>query len=397
MNLHSVKRELAAIFLKLGAISFGGPVAHIALMESEFVSRRQWLSRQEFLDLVGAVNLIPGPNSTELAMAIGHRRAGNPGLWIAGACFILPAVCLVLLLAAFYVRFGQSPLPRAIFEGIQPVIIAIIAQALAKLAPTAVKSTLTALIAGAALLLIAFGSNEIAVLALAGLLGLLVTRQHAPQSTLAPPPPKQAPAQPEESTTSENPEDTARPPHAPLIVMAALPVAAPALSLFWIFFKIGAVLYGSGYVLLAFLRAELVPAYLSDAQLIDAVAIGQMTPGPVFTTATFIGYQIAGLSGALAATVGIFLPSFLLVGLLTKVVEALRHSLLMRGFLDGVNAASFILMAWVSFLLARTALVDAFSVAIALASLAALLRTKWNSAWLIGAGALLGAVRLALA
>lgn len=393
MNSYSIKREVAAIFLKLGAISFGGPVAHIALMESEFVSRRNWLSRQEFLDLVGAVNLIPGPNSTELAMAIGHRRGGNAGLWIAGACFILPAVCIVLILAAFYGRFGQSPLPRAVFEGIQPVIIAIIAQALAKLAPTALKNTLTFVIAGAALLFMALRFNEIAVLALAGLMGLVISRLHPHQSTLTATPPAPAP-----DTLGESTSDDRKTSNAPMLLLATLPpIAAPPISLFWIFLKIGSILYGSGYVLLAFLRAELVPKYLSDAQLIDAVAIGQMTPGPVFTTATFIGFQIAGWSGALAATIGIFLPSFLLVGLLTKVVETSRHSILMRGFLDGVNAASFVLMAWVSGLLARAALVDVFTVGIALVSLVILLKTKWNSAWLIFSGALLGALRFALA
>lgn len=394
MNDHSIQRELAAVFLKLGAVSFGGPVAHIALMEDEFVSRRAWLSRQEFLDLVGAVNLIPGPNSTELAMTIGHRRGGNAGLWIAGACFILPAVCIVLVLAALYVRFGQSPWPRALFEGIQPVIIAIIAQALAKLAPTALKNTLARIVAAAAMILVGLQWNEIAILALCGLAGLTVAWLRASQSTLNAD--NEAPKvlwTPDKTVTKDSDSSSA-----PLILLAAtLPASTPVLSLFWIFLKIGAILYGSGYVLLAFLRAELVPQYLSDAQLIDAVAIGQMTPGPVFTTATFIGFQIAGLSGALAATIGIFLPSFLFVGLLTKVVDRLRDSVLMRGFLDAVNAASFVLMAWVSLQLARTALVDVFTIAIALIALAALLRTKWNSAWLVGAGAVLGALRFGLA
>ena len=391
MTQTSRLRELAAIFLKLGAISFGGPVAHIALMEDEFVSRRGWVTRQEFLDLVSAVGLIPGPNSTELAMAIGHRRAGNAGLWVAGACFILPAVCIVLALAAFYVRYGQSPLPRAIFEGIQPVIIAIIAQALAKLAPTALKNALAWSVAAIALISMLLKLNEIAILFGCGFAGLIVSQLRTRQSTLETNKSPKVLSAPNES--SERKPDL---PVAPLFLVATLPHApTPVLSLFWIFLKIGAILYGSGYVLLAFLRAELVPQYLSDAQLIDAIAIGQMTPGPVFTTATFIGFQIAGLSGALAATIGIFLPSFLFVGLLTKVVEKLRHSPLMRGFLDAVNAASFVLMAWVSFQLARTALIDAFAIAIALASLTILLKTKVNSAWLILAGALLGALRFA--
>jgi chromate transporter len=373
--------ELARIFLKLGLISFGGPAAHIALMEDEFVSRRGWLSRQRFLDLVGAVNLIPGPNSTELAMHIGHERAGWRGLWVGGMCFIAPAVVIVLTLAALYGQFQQQPLLRAIFYGVQPVIIAIVLQALWKLAQTALKDGLTwgiALLALAAAA--ATGLHEIAILAVAGAVGIalgLQQRSKTDQSTLE---------------TEEEPTPEQKMP----AVWLMMPFAATSLSwqLFWIFLKIGAILYGSGYVLLAFLRAELVPHYLSDSQLIEAVAIGQMTPGPVFTTATFIGYQIAGTSGALAATAGIFLPSFLFVGLLSLVLDKLAQSSVMRRFLDAVNAASLALMAWVSWLLGRSAIVDVITAIIAVLALGLLLCTKINSAWLIAGGAVFGVLRL---
>lgn len=382
--MHPLTR-LARLFLWLGAISFGGPIAHIALMQREIVERRGWLSRQEFLDLAGAMSLIPGPNSTELAMALGRRRAGTPGLWIAGVCFIAPAFCIVLALALSYARIGQHPLPRALLYGVQPVVIAIIAQAGWKLAPTACKDWPTRAIAAVAFALaVARVAPELAILggaALIGLaLGVLDARRFKSQAQVL----AEAPQASEEPSGGQA--------GAALIFVGA-GVSAASWSLFWSFLKIGSVLYGSGYVLLAFLRVEFVPKYLSDAQLLDAVAIGQITPGPVFTTATFIGALIDGPSGAIAATVGIFLPSFLLVGWLLRVLEKLQDSVVARRFLDAVNAASLALMAAVAIELGRAAIVDWLSATIALASLLVLWRTKWNSAWLIAAGALAGAAK----
>jgi chromate transporter len=373
---HNRLVELALIFLKLGVISFGGPAAHIALMEQEFVERRGWLTRQKFLDLVGAVNLIPGPNSTEVAMYIGRERGGWLGLWIAGLCFICPAVFIVLMLAAFYGSFAHEPLLRSVFYGVQPVIIAIVVQALWKLMQTALKDALTWMIAIATLLVVALTNfNEIAILFAAGAIGFastLFSKRNA-QSTCEAAAPSTLHAD-----NAERHDESRRVPAIWFLIPAS---SGLSWQLFWIFLKIGAVLYGSGYVLLAFLRAELVPKYLNDAQLIDAVAIGQMTPGPVFTTATFIGYQIAGTSGALAATAGIFLPSFLLVSVLSLVVDRLAQSPLMRRFLDAVNAASLALMAWVSWLLGRAAVVDAATLLVALLTFTLLMRTRINSAW----------------
>ncbi|HVF10622.1 MAG TPA: chromate efflux transporter [Abditibacteriaceae bacterium] len=377
-------RELAALFLRLGATSFGGPAAHIALMEDEVVTRRQWLSRQEFLDLVGATNLIPGPNSTELAIHIGKLRAGWPGLIMAGAAFILPAVLIVLALAWAYERYGALPQMRWLLYGVQPVVIAIIAQALWKLARTALKGVFPVAVALLSIALVAAEINEVAVIALAAGIGLvagwMTSRRNRNESTPAP----------------EDVDPMTAPPRSvPAIILfgGSAVLAAPTVwSIFLVFLKIGSVIYGSGYVLLAFLRADLVERlhWLSDQQLVDAVAVGQMTPGPVFTTATFIGYQIAGVPGALAATLGIFLPSFLFVGFLSLVMAQLRDSPVARVFLDAVNAASLALMATVTFQLLRIALMDARTVAIAVAALATLLMLRLNSAWLIGAGAVLG-------
>lgn len=386
--------SLARLFLWLGAISFGGPLAHIALMQREIVERRAWLSRQEFLDLAGAMSLIPGPNSTELAMALGRRRAGASGLWVAGACFIAPAFCIVLLLALSYARLGQHPLTRALLYGMQPVVIAIIAQAGWKLLPTACKDWPTRLIALAAFALaVALSAPELAILFGAGAIGLALGWLGARREKAAPQVLAEAPRAQEDAGG-----ETGGKAGAALIFVGGVGGvsgvgSAVSWGLFWSFLKIGSVLYGSGYVLLAFLRPEFVPRYLSDAQLLDAIAIGQITPGPVFTTATFIGALIDGPQGAIAATVGIFLPSFLLVHWLLRVLDGLQRSVVARRFLDAVNAASLALMAAVALPLARAAVVDGLTLAIALVSLGVLWRTKWNSAWLIGAGALLGAAR----
>ncbi|HEY0074435.1 MAG TPA: chromate efflux transporter [Abditibacteriaceae bacterium] len=375
-------RELASIFLRLGATSFGGPIAHIALMQQEFVERRQWLSQQQFLDLNGAVNLIPGPNSTELAMYIGQQRAGRAGLWVAGLCFILPAACLVLAIAWFYQQYGQLPVVEKWLRGIAPVVVAIVAQALWKFAATALQSAFAIVIALTALALNYVGISEVTLIFSAALLGLAFGWLRRNQK-------KTEAASPTEEKHAQFPF---------LLVVSTTPFAlSKTWGLFWVFLKIGSVIYGSGYVLLAFLQAELVDklGWLSQKQLLDAVAVGQMTPGPVFTTATFIGFQIGGLPGALAATAGIFLPSFLLVGLLSMIIERVQKSLMLRPFLDAVNAASLALMAAVTIELGRHALapqgeVSLVAIVLAMASLVVLFTTRINSAWLILGGALLG-------
>jgi chromate transporter len=375
-------RELASIFLRLGATSFGGPIAHIALMQQEFVERRQWLSQQQFLDLNGAVNLIPGPNSTELAMYIGQQRAGRAGLWVAGLCFILPAACLVLAIACFYQQFGQLPVVEKWLRGIAPVVVAIVTQALWKFAVTALQSAFAIVIALCALALNYVGISEVVLIFSAALLGLVfgwAQRTH-------------------NKTEAASPVEEKRAQFPFLLIVSTTPLAvSKTWGLFWVFLKIGSVIYGSGYVLLAFLQAELVDklGWLSQKQLLDAVAVGQMTPGPVFTTATFIGFQIGGLPGALAATAGIFLPSFLLVGLLSMIIERVQKSPMLRPFLDAVNAASLALMAAVTIELGRHALapqgeVSLVAIVIAVTSLVVLFTTRINSAWLILGGALLG-------
>jgi len=390
MKVDKNLRELALLFLRLGATSFGGPAAHIALMEDEVVTRHKWLSRQQFLDLSGATNLIPGPNSTELAIHIGKHRAGWPGLIVAGAAFIFPAVLIVLALAWAYERYGSLPQMRWLLYGVQPVVIAIVAQALWKLARTALHGIFPIVVALVTITLIAAGINEVTVIALAAGVGLIagwLTQRSKPQTEISP--------------TTDDADPSPEPPTSlPAIILLGSPavLAAPTLTgIFLVFLKIGSVIYGSGYVLLAFLRADLVERlhWLTDQQLVDAVAVGQMTPGPVFTTATFVGYQIAGVPGALAATVGIFLPSFLFVGFLSLIMERLRDSPMMRVFLDSVNAASLALMAVVTFELLRIAVIhdqrlDLFTVAIALGTLALLLLSRVNSAWLIAGGAVLG-------
>jgi len=357
--------EIALIFLRLGATAFGGPLTIIAQMRSEFVDKRHWLSDQEFLDLNGAVNLIPGPNSTELAMHIGHKRGGNAGLWIAGACFIFPAMVIVLILAELYHRYGTLPASKAILWGVSPVVVAIVVQALWKFAPNALKSRLTQGLALLSLIGAVFGFSEIGLILLAGLVGIIVAR-------IRPIKPLQMP-----------------------IFLVAAPlgttlIPATAAGVFWVFLKIGCVVYGSGYVLLAYLRSELVEnlGWISDRTLLDAIAVGQVTPGPVFTTATFVGYQIAGCWGALAATLGIFGPSFLFVGLLASVLNKYAGHPKARIFLDCVNATSFALMAFVTFQLAKNtvfpdARFDWLAFAIFAISSAVLLKTKLNSAVLL--------------
>lgn len=348
-------RELAFLFLRLGATAFGGPAAHIAFMEEEVVRRRGWLSREEFLDLLGAANLIPGPNSTELAIHIGYRRAGWPGLLVAGACFILPASLIVFAIAWAYVRYGTLPQAEALLYGIKPVIIAIVVDAIWRLARTAMHNALLIFLAVAATVAAFLGVHELIVLFGAGLLMIAFVIPKPRATTLA----------------------------APLV-----------LPLFLFFLKVGSVLFGSGYVLLAFLRGDLVErwGWLTEAQLLDAVAVGQITPGPLFTTATFVGYVLAGTPGAVVATLGIFLPAFFFVAVSGPFVPRLRKSRPMAAFLDGINAAAVALMVVVTWDLGRAALVDPLTIALALAAAFVLWRWRLNSAWLVAGGAVAGLV-----
>jgi len=371
--------ELARLFLKLGTIAFGGPAAHIAMMEEEVVRRRRWLDHERFVDLLGATNLIPGPNSTEMAIHIGLLRAGWKGLVVAGSCFILPAMLIVWGLAALYVKYGALPEAAWLLYGVKPVIIAIVVQALWGLGKAAIKGPLTALAGGAVIVLFFLGANEILLLFAAGFAVMLLEnlrRGWKPAHSAV------------WAITAGAPFLTAYDAAA-----AARPVTLTALTLF--FLKIGSVLFGSGYVLLAFLRADLVERWhwLTDRQLLDAIAIGQFTPGPVFTTATFIGYVIAGSPGALLATLGIFLPAFVFVALSSPLIPKLRRSAWAAGFLDGVNAASLGLMAVVTWQLGRSALSDGFTITLALVSAVLVFRVKINSAWWVLAGALLGLAR----
>ncbi len=363
-------KEVVGLSLKLGLTAFGGPAAHIAMMHDETVKRRRWLSDQEFLDLVGATNLIPGPNSTEMAIHIGFLRAGWPGLILGGLGFIGPAVLIVLGLAWAYVRFGATPEAGGLLYGVKPVVIAVIVQAVWNLGRTAVKGPLTGAIAALVVVLYFLGFHEIGLLFASALLVMLVRNLARPRW----------------------PRWTAL-----LIPWSGVAGLAPAAPfglplLFLTFLKIGAVLYGSGYVLLAFLRADLVVRFgwLTDQQLLNAVAIGQVTPGPVFTTATFIGFLLGGLPGALLATVAIFLPSFVFVALSKPLIPRIRHSPWLNSLLDGVNVAAVGLMAAVTWPLARASLTDSLTVAIAVVALVLLIRLKLNSTWLIAAGAILG-------
>lgn len=386
-------RELAGLFLKLGTISFGGPAAHIAMMEDEVVRRREWLTRDQFLDYVGATNLIPGPNSTELAIHIGHARAGWAGLIVAGAAFILPAVLIVSVLAWMYVEFKALPAVGALLYGVKPVVIAVILQALARLARVAFKSRTLIALGVASVVAAMVGVHELLILLTAG---ALMAAMNAVNS------------RPADLSTNAQASDSRRFAFVPpLLIQTAIPGAttlAPAAAsfglwpLFGVFLKIGSVLFGSGYVLLAFMRADLVQrlGWLTEQQLLDAVAIGQVTPGPVFTTATFVGYLLGGSIGALVATVGIFLPAFAFVAISGPLIPRLRRSRVASGALDGVNVASFALMAVVAWQLGRATLTDPITWIISLASAILLLHVRVNSAALVMAGAGIGLATLLL-
>jgi chromate transporter len=363
-------RELANFFLRLGITAFGGPAAHIGMMEGELVRRRQWLSREKFLDLLGASNLMPGPSSSELAIHIGYLLAGWAGLLVAGTCFILPAAMMVAALAWAYVHFGKLPEASAILFGVKPVVVAVILQALWGLGRTAVKTAFLGVVGTLSLLLAFLGLHPLLVLALAGS-AVCLTSLRSLRLPVA-----------------------AVPFAVPTAALAGAATSFSLGSLLLVFLKVGAVVFGSGYVLLAFLRADLVVhrGWVTDSQLVDAIAVGQVTPGPVFTTATFIGYLLGGIPGAVVATVGIFLPAFLLVAVSGPLVPRIRKSKIASAFLDGVNVGSLALMGAVTWELGRASLVGAVTVLLLVASLIALLRFRANSGWLVLIGAIVGLI-----
>jgi chromate transporter len=375
--------ELALLFLKLGVIAFGGPAAHIAMMEDEVVTRRKWIERQHFLDLIGATNLIPGPNSTEMTMHVGFEQAGWRGLFVAGACFIFPAVAITGGLAWLYVAYGTVPAVEPFLLGIKPAVIAVILGAVWRLGRPAIKDWRFAVLGVAVAAALLLGVGEIPALLAGGVLGMLWFRSTGP---------------PDSGTADrylsilflQSPRDAAG-----VVAGAAAAGMAASLSLgklFLFFLKVGSVLYGSGYVLIAFLEGGLVRdfGWLTPTQLLDAVAIGQFTPGPVLSTATFVGYVVDGWAGAGVATLGIFLPSFLFVLMLNPIIPRMRRSAWLSAFLDAVNVAALALMVAVTLELAVGVLTSwpAWLIAIAAAVLA--LRFRVNAAWLVLGGAVLG-------
>jgi len=371
-------KEIAIPFLRLGFTAFGGPAAHIAMMEEEFVRRRGWLTHQQFLDLLGATNLVPGPNSTEMAIHIGYQRAGWRGLAAAGLCFIVPAALMVGAIAWAYVRYGALPPVQGVMYGIKPVIIAIILQALWRLAPGALKSRFLAAIAIIATVAALLNVNTLVVLFGAGIIAALAESiARRPGAGIA-----------GALAGSSWPGFSAL--GAAGVAGAAVPFSI--LGLFLFFLKVGALLYGSGYVLLAFLQHDLVDRmhWLTQSQLLDAVAVGQVTPGPVFTTATFIGYLLGGPKGAAVATFAIFVPSFFFVAASRPLLPRIRGSRLAGAFLDGVNVGALALMAAVTIQLSRAAIAGPTTAAIAAISAILLLYTRINSMWLVFAGALSG-------
>jgi chromate transporter len=393
-------RDLAALFLKLGAISFGGPAAHIALMEDEVVRKRQWVTRQQYLDMLGLTNLIPGPNSTEMAINLGFARAGWAGLAVAGASFIAPAALITAAVAWAYVRFGTLPLAESLLAGVKPAVIAVIAIAVWRLGKIAVRDEWLGVLAVLALAAFLAKLSPLVILFGGGLIGMVAKQLRKLR----------------EKTPSDRPKLSAG-----LIVLnksfllshflpslltggvaavAGMPLTkrVPLARLGWFFLKVGAVLYGGGYVLFAFVEQGLVRdhQWLTQQQVLDAIAIGQFTPGPVLSTATFIGYLLGGARGALVATLAIFLPSFVYVAALGPILPKLRRSAWMAAFLDSVNVCAVALMAGVMVRLAGDALRGWPMWAIAIAALAVLWRWKINPAWVVLGGALSGLVLAAI-
>jgi chromate transporter len=366
--------EIAIRFLRLGTVAFGGPAAHIALMDDEFVERRRWLSRQRFLDLVGATNLIPGPNSTEMTMHVGYERGGLAGMAAAGVCFILPAAIVTAIFAWAYVEYGELPFVAPFLVGVKPAVLAVIFNALWKLGGKAVKSWNVVPIAIGVFVAVLAGAGEIPALLIGGVAGMALLRVRALWALLP-----ALLAWPSETLAAAT--------------QAASRAAEHSLWKLGLFFlKVGSVLYGSGYVLIAFLEGGLVSelGWLTKQQLLDAVAVGQFTPGPVLTTATFVGYLLGGWTGAAVATLAIFLPSFAFVAILHPLVARLRKSEWASAFLDSVNAASVALMAAVTIELTRTTLVNWQAAAIAFAAALVVFFWKLNPAWLILGGAVAG-------
>jgi chromate transporter len=363
-------KEVALLFLKIGTTTFGGPAAHIAVMRNEIVQKREWISEQHFLDLIGATNLIPGPNSTEMAIHIGHERAGWKGLIIAGLCFILPAVIITGILALLYKQYGQLPQLRPFIYGIKPAIIAVILAAIYPLAKKSVKTVELGILGLLALILTLFGINEIYVMFGAGLLMMALSAVRNNQLN---------------SIFNIFPLTF-------LNISGSGLYAISNLSIFLIFLKIGAILYGSGYVLFAFLDSELVAkGIISRQQLMDSIAVGQFTPGPLFSSVTFIGFQINYFTGAFLATIGIFLPSFLFVALLNPLVRRMRNSKMFSAFLDAVNVASISIIFVVCYQMGKDIISDWRTILLALTSLGIVFSfKKINSALVVIVGAALG-------
>lgn len=363
-------KDIAKLFLKLGIIGFGGPAAHIAMMQDEVVTKRKWLTEQHFLDLIGATNLIPGPNSTEMAIHIGHEKGGWKGLIIAGLCFILPAVFITGIFAYLYKQYGQVPEFQPFIYGIKPAIIAIILGAIFPLAKKSLKSTELIIIGLLVLLGSLFNINEIYLMLGAGFAALFLTYLR----------------------DRKNSNLNSFLPLTLLQITNTTILSATNANLFWIFLKIGAILYGSGYVLFAFLDTELVSTgLLTRQQLIDAIAVGQFTPGPVFSSVTFIGYQINGFTGAIVSTIAIFLPSFVFVALLNPIVKKMRNSKLFSAFLDAVNVASVAIIVAVCFDMGKDTITDWRTILIAVLSIAiAFGYKKLNSAFVVLGGSLIG-------
>lgn len=367
--MNSKLKEVAQVFFKLGCFAFGGPAAHIAMMEDEIIEKRQWMTRENFLDLIGTTNLIPGPNSTEMTMHCGYERAGKAGLFVAGIAFIFPATLITAVLAYLYVKYGQLPAVEPFIYGIKPAVLAIIASAILKLGKKAMKSTELIILGVIVLTLSLLGVNEVVALLSAGVFGMLYFYLKS------------------KATSSLKT-------FSPLFLFLGIKVTVAKVStlkLFLIFLKVGAILYGSGYVLFAYLDAELVTrGLLTRAELIDAIAIGQFTPGPVLSTSTFIGYQLSGFSGALVATSGIFLPSFLFVLLLNPFIQRMQKSVTLRYFLDSVNVAAVAVMLAVLIVMTKETLVEWQSICVAVIAAILTFKTKVSTIWIIVIGAVLG-------
>lgn len=365
MKKKGALKEVAKVFFKLGSIAFGGPAAHIAMMEDEVVKKRKWMTHQHFLDLVGATNLIPGPNSTEMTMHCGHERAGWKGLIIAGICFVFPAVTITMAFAWLYQQYGQLPKVEPFIYGIKPAVIAIIIAAVYRLGKKALKNVRVGVLGALTLIACLLGVHEILALFVCGLLGLI---WHL-------------------IINSKNNLNSFSP-----IILFHVALSSSSLKILWIFLKIGAILYGSGYVLFAFLDAELVSTgLLTRQELIDAVAVGQFTPGPVLSTATFIGWQLGGFWGAIAATIGIFLPSFIFVSILNPFVPKMRKSKIFTAFLDAINIAAVAVIIAVCVEMGKDTLTDWRTILIAcLSIISVFIFKKMNSAFIVIGGAIFG-------